>query len=67
MACGCRDEDTWGVKEEAKSENWICSGGFDCLYVGHLNFLERSKGASDYLIAGMCGDNYERDKNGVNI
>lgn len=37
------------------------AGVFDCLHVGHLNFLERSKGACDHLIVGLCGDDYVRE------
>lgn len=37
------------------------AGVFDCLHVGHLNFLERSKGACDHLIVGLCGDDYIRE------
>lgn len=37
------------------------AGVFDCLHVGHLNFLERSKRECDHLIVGLCGDDYVKE------
>lgn len=37
------------------------AGVFDCLHVGHLNFLERCEKECDYLIVGLCGDDYVRN------
>lgn len=37
------------------------AGVFDCIHIGHLNFLERAKIECDHLIVGLCGDDYVRE------
>ncbi len=39
---------------------YIC-GAFDLFHIGHLNMLERCKSMCDYLIVGLCNDDYIRD------
>lgn len=35
-------------------------GVYDLIHVGHLNLFERCKELCDYLVVGVCDDNYVR-------
>lgn len=39
-------------------------GVFDLFHVGHLNLLERCKSMCDYLVVGICNDDYVRNIKG---
>ena len=39
-------------------------GVYDLFHIGHLNLFERCKNACDYLIVGVCDDEYVRNVKG---
>ncbi|MBE7090710.1 MAG: glycerol-3-phosphate cytidylyltransferase [Clostridiales bacterium] len=39
-------------------------GVFDLFHVGHLNLLERCKSYCDFLVVGVCNDDYVRNVKG---
>ena len=43
----------------AKKIGYTC-GVYDLFHIGHLNLFERCKANCDYLIVGVCDDDYVR-------
>ena len=46
---------------EKKIKIGLTCGVYDLFHIGHLNLLERCKEKCDYLIVGICGDDYVRE------
>ncbi len=47
------------MSENKKRIGYTC-GVYDLFHIGHLNLFERCKKACDYLIVGVCDDEYVR-------
>ena len=51
------------MDEQKKRIGYTC-GVYDMFHVGHLNLFERCKEKCDYLIVGICDDEYVRNVKG---
>ncbi|MBE5734476.1 MAG: glycerol-3-phosphate cytidylyltransferase [Clostridiales bacterium] len=51
--------------EKGKKIGYTC-GVYDLFHVGHLNLFERCKKLCDYLIVGVCDDDYVVNVKGKN-
>ena len=45
----------------------ITYGSFDLLHIGHINILKRAKALGDYLIVGVCGEQYDMERGKLNV
>ena len=45
----------------------ITYGTYDLLHFGHIKLLERAKALGDYLIVGVTGDDFDKNRGKINV
>lgn len=45
----------------------ITYGTYDYLHVGHVKLLERAKALGDYLVVGVTGDDFDKNRGKINV
>lgn len=45
----------------------ITYGTYDLIHKGHIRLLERAKALGDYLIVGVTGDSFDRERGKINV